>query len=217
MKKYDVIVIGAGISGMSLAHYCARAGLQVLVLEKGERAGGCIHSHRVDGDSGFWLELGAHTCYNSYGNLLKIMEDCGIVDRIVKREKVGFKMLADNKISSIPSRLNIVELLLSIPHLFTLKKTGRSIKSYYSRVVGKSNYERVFGHAFDAVISQKADDFPAEMLFKKRPRRKDILKSFTLAGGLQTIIDSIESRPGIEVIRESEVQRIEYREGCFDV
>ena len=79
MDKQDIIIIGAGISGLSLAHYCAKEGLKTLVIEKTERVGGTFHSHRFGGEAGdFWLELGAHTGYNSYGNFLGILEDCHV-------------------------------------------------------------------------------------------------------------------------------------------
>lgn len=38
--KADVIVIGAGIVGACCAHYCARAGLSVIVVDRGSVAGG---------------------------------------------------------------------------------------------------------------------------------------------------------------------------------
>ena len=43
MKKYDLIIIGLGVAGMSAAVYAARAKLNVLVLEK-ETPGGILNS-----------------------------------------------------------------------------------------------------------------------------------------------------------------------------
>lgn len=209
MKQYDAIVIGAGISGLSLASYAAGAGLSTLVLEKSGRAGGCFHSHRFQGEAaGFWLELGAHTCYNSYGGLIGIMEQYGLMGSILPREKVSFKMLVGNEIKSITSQLSFPELFGSAWRLFTLKKEGESVASYYGRIVGRSNYERVFAPAFNAVISQRANDFPADMLFNKRPRRKDVIKSFTLQGGLSSVTDKISAIPGVTLMTGAEIIRI---------
>lgn len=36
---FDIIVIGAGIAGSACALRCARAGLNVLLIERGEQAG----------------------------------------------------------------------------------------------------------------------------------------------------------------------------------
>ena len=212
MRNCDVAIIGAGISGLSFAHYCAKSGLETVVLEKSDRVGGCFHSHRfgaepkaLDRPEDFWLELGAHTCYNSYASLINVIEEAGIIKELLPREKAPFKMLSGGKLKSIPSMLNIMELILSAPRMLYAKKAGETMESYYSKVVGKKNYSRVFGPVFDAIISQKADDFPADALFKKRPRRKDILKSFTLSHGLSTITDAIAGEPGISVLAGREV------------
>jgi protoporphyrinogen/coproporphyrinogen III oxidase len=209
MKQYDAIVIGAGISGLSLANYAAAAGLSTLVIESSDRVGGCFHSHRFQGEAaGFWLELGAHTCYNSYGGLIGLMEQHDLMGSILAREKVSFKMLIDNEIRSITSQLSFPELFTSVWRLFTLKKEGESVSSYYGSIVGRNNYRRVFAPAFNAVLSQRADDFPADMLFNKRPRRKDVIKSFTFQGGLSSVIDALSITPGVTIVTAAQVSRI---------
>ncbi len=215
MDKYNIIIIGAGISGLSLAHYCAKEGLKTLVIEKTERVGGTLHSHSFEDTGGFWVEIGAHTCYNSYSNLIGIIEECRILDRIIGREKIPFKMLVDGQIKSIPSQLNFLELLLSIPKIFSLKKERQSVRSYYSKVLGNKNFEKVLSPALNAVISQDASDFPADMLFKKRARRKDVIKKFTLTNGVQTITDSIASEKNIEILKGTEVLSVNFNNGSF--
>ena len=56
---------------MSLAYYCANDGLKVLVIEKSKSLGG---SFTTEHSEDFWLEMGAHTMYNSYGKLIGIIE-----------------------------------------------------------------------------------------------------------------------------------------------
>lgn len=53
--KHDVIVLGSGLGGLECAYILAREGLNVLVLEKGAQAGGCMQSYRrrgLDYDTG---------------------------------------------------------------------------------------------------------------------------------------------------------------------
>lgn len=216
MEKYDIVIIGAGISGLSLAHFCARSGMKTLVLEKTDRPGGCFHSHEFTGDAaGFWLELGAHTCYSSYGNLIALMEERGMLGELVKREKVGFNLLVDGQLKSIPSQLDFLELFASLPHMLGANKEGATMRSYYSKILGPKNYERVLGPVFNAIISQTADDFPADALFKKRPKRKDVRKDFTFTRGLGTITDAIASDPAIEFLTGREVGEVQYDGGVF--
>lgn len=44
MKKYDVIVVGAGNGGLSAALWLAKRGKKVLVIEKHNLPGGCATS-----------------------------------------------------------------------------------------------------------------------------------------------------------------------------
>jgi len=50
MKKYDVIVIGAGHNGLTNAAFLAKAGLDVLVVEKNEYIGGATVSRNLHED-----------------------------------------------------------------------------------------------------------------------------------------------------------------------
>lgn len=209
MAEYDIIVVGAGISGLSFAHYCARAKRKVLVLEKSNQAGGALHSHKFNEAQSFWIEMGAHTCYNSYGNLLGILEDDGLVNQLVSRQKAPFKLLIDSQVKSIPSQLNLLALLPAVLRLFTSKKEGKTVEDYYSRLAGRGNYDKVLSHVFNAVASQPAGGFPADMLFKPRRRRKDVLRKFTFSGGLQTIIDTVAARPNIDLLTGTTITGLE--------
>ena len=218
MADCDLLIIGAGVSGLSMAHYAAGAGWNVRVLEGERQPGGCLCSHRFGGAlNGFWLELGAHSAFNSYGNLLAILEQADVLNRLQRRAKVGFRLFADGTIRSIPSQLSFSELLLAPFRLAGLKKTGRSVAEYYGRIVGPRNYAAVFEPAFNAVICQPAGDYPADSLFNARPRRKDVPRGFTLPGGLQTIADTLARRPDIHVKFGQTVQEIRRVGGDFRV
>ncbi len=202
----DVIVIGSGISGMSFAHAAVQAGRTVTVLEKSAVAGGCLHTERLPG--GFWHELGAHTAYNSYGGLLQLLEARGLMAKLLPRAKVPFRLLVGDEVRSVMKELGLIELLFHAPRLAFAKKEGHSVREYYGGLVGRRNYERVFGPLFAAVPSQRADDFPADMLFKPRQRRKDVRRSYTLEGGLQTVIDAVAADPKLTLRTGAEARAL---------
>ncbi len=218
MVAHDLLIIGAGISGLSMAHYAAATGLNARVLEQEDRVGGCLHTHRFGGEmDGFWLELGAHSGFNSYGNLLAILERIGLLGRLQRRTRVGFRMSAGGAVKSIPSQLFVPALVLAPFRLLGLIKTGRTVAEYYGHIVGRRNYAAVFEPAFDAVICQPSGEFPADCLFRPRPRRKDAPRGFTLPGGLQTIADALAGQAGIAVERGHGAREIRRDGGGFVV
>jgi UDP-galactopyranose mutase len=87
-------------------------------------------------------------------------------------------------------------------------------------VVGRHNYARVLGPFLAAVPSQSADPFPAGgpgSLFKKRPRRKDVVKSFTFRGGLSDVVDAVAARPGVSALTGAVAREVRRRGGGFEV
>lgn len=218
MVQNDIIIIGGGISGLSLAFYCAKVGLKTTLLEKNDRPGGAFHSHRIhENGHDFWCELGAHTCYNSYQNLLSIVDECQLDQKICPRAKVPFTVLLNNEVKSIFPQINFPELLVSLPRLFVQKKSGQSVASYYSKVLGKRNFQKLFRHFFNAVPSQSTDNFPADILFKKRQRRKDVLRSYTFVDGVQTITDALVANKGVQILTEKAIRSIEQVDGNYRV
>jgi protoporphyrinogen/coproporphyrinogen III oxidase len=192
---FDLAILGAGISGLSFAHHAARAGLRTVVFDEAPAPGGCLHTVRTA--DGFWFELGAHTVYNSYGALIEIIEALGCRDQLQKRTKAPFRLWVDGKIRSVPSQLALGELFASAWRAFTEDKTGRTVEEYYGKLVGKGNWKRVFSPLISAVPSQPADAFPAEMIFKRRPRRKDFPRSFSFAGGLTTLVERMAGQDNV--------------------
>ncbi|WP_158729121.1 MULTISPECIES: NAD(P)/FAD-dependent oxidoreductase [unclassified Flavobacterium] len=61
--KQDVVIIGAGISGLTAAVYLHRQGRKVLILESSERAGGRI---KTDSEDGFLFDRGFQVLLTAY-------------------------------------------------------------------------------------------------------------------------------------------------------
>lgn len=72
--KYDTVVIGAGITGMTCAYQLTRAKKNILVLESRDRVGGQMHTVKV-GD--FTFEEGPSTSVVKYPEVAELFEQLG--------------------------------------------------------------------------------------------------------------------------------------------
>ncbi len=70
----DVIVVGAGVAGLSCAVELVRAGLSVTVVEARDRLGGRIHTVRPS-DAPFPVELGAEFVHGTPPELLALLDE----------------------------------------------------------------------------------------------------------------------------------------------
>jgi protoporphyrinogen/coproporphyrinogen III oxidase len=206
-ERFDVVVVGGGISGLSLAWKAATEGRKVLVLEREQRLGGCLHTEKTA--DGYWFELGAHTTYNSYGALLDVVVGAGISNKVTERGpargRFGLMRNGEYRWLTPPKvlfQLNWLEAAIHFPIGLLGSKTGQTVYSYYSRLLGRGNYDRVLGPFLAAVPSQSADGFPLSgpgSLFKKRPRRAEFVRSFGFDGGLQLVCDAAARTLGVTV------------------
>jgi all-trans-retinol 13,14-reductase len=74
MKKKDVIIVGGGMAGLTAAAYLARAGKDVLLLEKNDRCGGLVSTFTKDG---FLFEGGVRALLSA-GIILPMLRELGI-------------------------------------------------------------------------------------------------------------------------------------------
>ncbi len=70
-QQYDLVIIGAGLTGLTLAHYLRNSGMNVLILEKKDRPGGVIHTRQ---EKGFTYEEGPNTGMVKYGEVAELFE-----------------------------------------------------------------------------------------------------------------------------------------------
>ena len=70
--KTDITIIGAGLTGLTLAFHLIRAGKNVLLLEKENRVGGVINTRR---EQGFIYETGPNTGVIGNTEVVRLFED----------------------------------------------------------------------------------------------------------------------------------------------
>jgi prolycopene isomerase len=81
MGVCDVVVIGAGIGGLTCAAYLAKAGARVVLVEKHYVPGGCASSFRR---GAYYFDAGAHSLGSCRpeGQIGRLLSDHGLVERL---------------------------------------------------------------------------------------------------------------------------------------
>jgi len=72
MELTDVIIVGAGLTGMSLARNLTQQGIKFILLEARDRIGGRIHS--IKKEDGAVVEMGATWFFPHFNNLFKLLK-----------------------------------------------------------------------------------------------------------------------------------------------
>jgi len=81
MYKYDIIIIGAGLGGLTAGAKLAKEGRKVLVIEQHDRPGGCATTFRR---KDYIIEVGLHEMDGLDGRDMKtrIFRDLGVFDHV---------------------------------------------------------------------------------------------------------------------------------------
>lgn len=109
-NKYDTIVVGGGIAGLTSTAYLARENHKVLLIEKNDEFGGLVNTFSVDG---FGFEAGVRALEDA-GVIFPMLADLGIELEVVKSPvSVGIENEILN-IKDISSLKDYQELLAKI-------------------------------------------------------------------------------------------------------
>ena len=87
MKKRHIIILGAGISGLSAAWYLSRSDpcVDISVIEKSDRVGGWLHTEYT---SDFLFEKGPRTFRADKSRaMVQLIEDVGLSDQIIASQE----------------------------------------------------------------------------------------------------------------------------------
>ena len=110
LKKHTVI-LGSGISGLSVAHFLSKKIDDFIVLEKSEKTGGNIHSKAIDG---YVVENGPNTVLLNNESIKSLIKEFGLWDKMstpLKTAENNRYVLHQNKLQLLPR--NPIEFIKS--------------------------------------------------------------------------------------------------------
>ncbi len=98
------VIIGAGLTGLTTAHYLKKAGWRVTLMERDNRAGGAIHTYREDG---FVFESGPNTGIVSWPEVTELFEELGTAITFEPANQAAKRRLIwkDGRWHALPSSL----------------------------------------------------------------------------------------------------------------
>ena len=233
-KQVDTIILGAGISGLTLAHYLNKKNLDFLVVESQPKVGGNIISFEK---SGFVCENGPNTVLLNKKSVVELIDEIGLKDKIIFPNDYNNKRFLLRKGKLIPIPQNFIEFiktnLLSLTSKLRLiieifiPKHNRnvSVKSFFKKRFG-NNFEEIFVEPFLTGIyagetnkmstkhvlnkiwnmEQKSGSIIIDTLKRKKKLNKS--RSFNFKNGLIDFVLAINKNISNKIILKSEVTSV---------
>ncbi len=172
----DVIVIGAGISGLVCAYRLKTLGVDVALLEKSARVGGVIHSERIDG---FLIERGPNSSQGTE-ELVALVEELGVTDELVEGDpKAPAYVYFTGRLHAVPSGAGafIKSKLLSFAGKLRIFKepfvrvrrseAEESVASFARRRIGREAAERMVAPFVSGIYAGDAEQLSVQAAFPK--------------------------------------------------
>lgn len=159
MQNREIVIIGAGLTGLSTAHNLKKYGHDVVIVEKDGRIGGQIQTHQEDG---FVFESGPNTGVVSFPEVIELFDDlAGDCELEIARESSKRRFIwKGNRFHALPSgplsaittplfRLSDKFRILGEPWRKRGSDPDEPVGALAQRRLGKSFYE----YAVDPFVS----------------------------------------------------------------
>ncbi|HSB09472.1 MAG TPA: protoporphyrinogen oxidase [Blastocatellia bacterium] len=174
--RREVIVIGAGISGLVCAYRLKTLGVDVALLEKSHRVGGVIQSERIDG---YLIERGPNSSQGTE-ELLALVEELAIADQLVEGDpKAPAYVYFNGSLHAVPSgpAAFISSKLLSLGGKLRIFKepfvpvrrsdSEESVAAFARRRIGNEAAERLVAPFVSGIYAGDAEQLSVQAAFPR--------------------------------------------------
>lgn len=167
MERTGVAVVGAGITGLALRRELAARGIDALVLEASDRAGGVIRSPDTDGRV---LEMGPQRT-RMVAPVRRLVEELGLEDRLLLADDdLPLHVYADGKLRRVPMSLGAFfatdlfswrgRARMLLEPLTGSAREGETVAEFVTRKLGREAYERLVGPIYGGIYGSDPRDMP---------------------------------------------------------
>lgn len=178
-------VVGAGITGLSLAHYLRGRGVDPVVFERSSEPGGVIRSRRT-GDG--VLELGPQRLRLTPG-LDGLVRELGLRNEVVRSEKQPLYVYSDDALRRVPLSIRSAfttdllgwsdKLRVLLEPLTSPPDPEETVESLLTRKLGGAVYTGFLGPLYGGIYASDPGEMPIEHsllgLLRERGVRRSLL------------------------------------------
>jgi oxygen-dependent protoporphyrinogen oxidase len=163
----DVIIIGAGISGLSCAWTLKKLGVDAAILEESSRPGGVMQTEKT---KGYQIERGPNSI-QSAASALRLVEEAGLWDDLLPPSPHAPRFIYhDGKLRKFPfGPLSPAGVLRLLREPLVRSKSGRdeSVRDFFIRRVGKQVHDRLVGPALTGIYAGNTANLSMAAVFPK--------------------------------------------------
>ncbi len=229
MNELDVLVLGGGVSGLSIADNLSRSGMKVEVWESSGRIGGKVQTHDKEG---YQLENGPSMIMNIRSELNSFLASTRLESGILSRSPVSERyILNENQLYTVPTGLcGLLSSplispagklrLLREPLVQAASNNDETVAEFVTRRLGREFLEKLFEPylagplASDVEQAEARSTMPALKALEKKygsltlgALLKKIIsfgstarpQVFSFAGGMSTLTQTLSVESGFNI------------------
>lgn len=206
-----IVIIGGGISGLTLAHELARRDRRFLLLEASSRVGGVMRSGRVEGHL---LEWGPQRARLTTA-FVRLIEELGLRDQLITApHDLPLFVFRGGRLRRVPftpaafARSDILSLkgkLRLLLEPFTRgARDDETVADFFIRKVGREAYENLAGPLYGGLYASDPQQMIVGLSLRHVLREFDVRRSMLLPllrrGGRVAPPDACSFREGLETV-----------------
>lgn len=221
----DVLIVGGGISGLSVAWWLAQRGVTVELWERAAAPGGVIGTRRA---GGYAMETGASLMLNFRPEVTAFIEQSGLASRkLALRSDAPRFVVQRGMLAQVPTRLGSLAFtpfwshcgrlrLLAEPLIPRGGNEAETASAFVARRLGREALEKVFEPMLASTFGCDPDRAQARAVlprltaleqrfgsiavgvFARKLRRQaaPAMEMFSFKGGMQSLVDALAKNSG---------------------
>lgn len=245
LTSQEVIILGGGISGLSVAWFLYQKGISFKLFEKQSETGGVIVSEHIQGSV---MDFGPNSLRDRNGQLRRIAKDLGITDDLIEISEAfktryivrdgklqplspGISSLISTKVLSARGKMR----LLKEPFIGVGSAEDESIGEFLERRIGKEAVDYLADPIFSGIyagdiyrmskkqVLPKLAEFEQDFgsitwgaIRSKKEKREVKPKVLSFKKGIQQLTDAITEKISDHIIYD-EVLRLKKGDSGFEV